>query len=327
MVEAAALVFVGLAFIVLGADRFIEGAAETASLLRVSPFFIGMAVVGFATSAPEILVSAVAAVGGNPVMGITNAIGSNIANIGLVLGITAIISPVSVRANTEQSPFLGIPGNQVAMLAAMSLAAVVLANEKLTRPDGILLVIVLSFFCFCAHRYGMKDIDANPSTRPVEHQTKGTGRSTKMVLVQLVFGFAALLLGSKLLVSGAAEIARNLGLSDAVIGLTILAVGTSLPELAASLASAVKNKPEIALGNIIGSNIFNSLAVLAVPALFASPSFEFEPLIMKRDVPCMLALGLALVLMARFPRSSGCISRTKGLLLFGAFAVYQYFLF
>ena len=151
MIEAAALVFVGLAFIVLGADRFIEGAAETASRLRVSPFFIGMAVVGFATSAPEILVSAVAAVDETPIMGITNAIGSNIANIGLVLGVTAIISPVSVRPNTEQSPFLGIPRNQVAMLASMSIAAVVLANEKLTALDGILLAMVLSFFCFCAY--------------------------------------------------------------------------------------------------------------------------------------------------------------------------------
>lgn len=326
IVEASALVFVGTALLALGADRFIEGAAATASLLRVPPFVIGAGVVGFATSAPEILVSGVAAAEGKPLVGIANAIGSNIANIGLVLGMTAIIAPVSVRPNAEQSLFLGFPGGHIAMLAAMLFATLLLADNELTRRDGILLVMGISIVSFLTYRYGMRERGRGLSVTVAEDSIKGKDRSTRMVFFQLIFGFTALLLGSKLLVSGATDIARSLGLSDIVIGLTILAVGTSLPELAASLASALKNRPEIALGNIIGSNIFNSLAVLAVPALI-SPATTFGPEIMRRDVPFMLALAVALVLMARLPRLSGCISRTEGLLLFGAFAGYQYFLF
>ena len=317
MLEAYAVVVVGLILITYGADRFVDGAAATASNLGVQPLLIGLVVVGFATSVPEMLVSGVAAINGNPIMGIGNAIGSNIANIGLVLGTTAIVAPLTVRSAILRREF-------PIMFAALLFAVLLLWDGSLDRSDGILLALGLFGMISATVWLGMNAREIDPLAQELDREL-AKRRSTAASLFWLVAGFSMLMIGSKLLVSGAVDIARHFGVSDIVIGLTIIAVGTSLPELAASLVSALKGEPEIALGNVIGSNMFNALGVLATPALI-HPTV-FGPEIMRRDVPCMLALTAALFVMAWSHKRPGRISRLEGALLLGSFVGYQYFLF
>ena len=317
MVEAFAVVFGGLIILTYGADRFVDGAAATASNFGVQPLLIGFVVVGFATSTPEILVSGAAAINGNPIMGIGNAIGSNIANIGLVLGATAIVAPLTVRSAILRREF-------PIMFAALLFATALLWDGHLSRGDGVWLALGLVVMISATVWLGMKARGTDPLAQEFDKEL-AKSMSAAAGLFWVVVGLVLLVVGSKLLVSGAVDIARHFRVSDIVIGLTIVAVGTSLPELAASLASALKNEPEIALGNIIGSNMFNALAVLATPALIRPTSFG--PEVMRRDVPIMLVLTAALFVMSWSHKRPGRISRLEGTLLLGAFAAYQYFLF
>ncbi|MCZ6770986.1 MAG: calcium/sodium antiporter [Proteobacteria bacterium] len=317
MLEAFGVVCVGLILLTYGADRFVDGAAATAANFGVQPLLIGLVIVGFATSTPEMLVSGVAALNGNPTMGIGNAIGSNIANIGLVLGVTAILAPLTVRSQILQREF-------PIMFAALLFASFLLWDRSLTRVDGVLLVGGFFVAFFCTVWLGLRARSTDPLVQEFDDELAGQ-MSTTRALFWIVAGLAMLLMGSNLLVSSAVEIARHFGLSDIVIGLTIVAVGTSLPELAASIISALKNQPEIALGNIIGSNMFNALGVLATPALIRPTEFGAE--IIRRDVPIMLALTVALFLMSWSYKRPGRINRIEGMLLLSAFIGYQYFLF
>ena len=306
-------VVVGLALLVWGSDRFVFGASATARNLGVSPLVIGLTIVGVGTSAPEMLVSATAALQGNPGVSIGNALGSNIANIGLVLGVTALVRSVLVRSRIFRLEF-------PAMFAVMALAWTLLGDGMLDGSDGLVLglafIILLLFMLGIALRARRSD----PLQREFAREIP-TDVSTGKALLWFVVGLVTLLLGSRAMVWGAVSIARSFDVSDLLIGLTVVAVGTSLPELATSIASVLKNEPDIAVGNVIGSNMFNLLPVLAIPGLIAPTAVPPEAL--QRDFPVMLTLSVALVVMSWGFRGSGRIARWEGGVLLLAFIGYQ----
>ncbi|MBL1277983.1 MAG: calcium/sodium antiporter [Ectothiorhodospiraceae bacterium] len=312
----------GLIMLVWSAERFVHGAAGLARNLGVSPLVIGMTIMGFGTSAPEMLVAGMAASGGNPSMGIGNALGSNIANIALVLGITALIMPLTVDS--------GILRREFPVLFAITLLAggLMLDGDLSTSDGGILLgstALLLVWMVWLGKRSQIPSTTGEVAvTEPLSSDFENeipTGLSTGQAIFWAVIGLVALVLSSKLLVWGAVDIARDLGISDLIIGLTIIAVGTSLPELAASVMSALKGEDDMAVGNIIGSNMFNLLAVLALPGLIA-PSV-LAPEVMQRDFPVVLALTVALFLMAYGFKGPGRINRLEGGLLVVAFGAYM----
>ncbi len=306
-------VVVGLALLVWGSDRFVFGASATARNLGVSPLVIGLTIVGVGTSAPEMLVSATAALQGNPGVSIGNALGSNIANIGLVLGVTALVRSVLVRSRIFRLEF-------PAMFAVMALAWTLLGDGMLDGSDGLVLglafIILLLFMLGIALRARRSD----PLQREFAREIP-TDVSTGKALLWFVVGLVTLLLGSRAIVWGAVSIARSFDVSDLLIGLTVVAVGTSLPELATSITSVLKNEPDIAVGNVIGSNMFNLLPVLAIPGLIAPTAVPPEAL--QRDFPVMLTLSVALVVMSWGFRGSGRIARWEGGVLLLAFIGYQ----
>ncbi|WP_273151154.1 calcium/sodium antiporter [Methylophaga thiooxydans] len=296
----------GFAVLIWGADRFIDGAANIASNLGVSPLIVGLTIVGFGTSAPEMLVSALAAFEGAPALGIGNAIGSNITNVGLVLGITLLITPLVVHSDTLRREF---PVLAFVMLVSL----VLLLDGDLDRTDGgILFVGFILTLCGMAWLALRSSGKADPLETEFAQEYATPSMTTKQSVFYFVVGLIALLVGSKSLVWGATGIAHLLGVSDLIIGLTIVAIGTSLPELAASVISALKNEHDIAVGNILGSNIFNIVAVLAMPGLIA-PS-DTDPLLLYRDFPFMAGLAIGLYLFARFS-PQGRIGRFAGVLM------------
>ncbi len=305
-----AAVVAGLGLLIWGADRFVHGAAATARNLGVRPMIIGLTVVGFGTSAPEILVSLIASWQGNPGVAVGNALGSNIANIGLVMGGTALVVPLVVNSDTLRREY-------PLMFIVMLLALVLLMDGHLGRLDGALLLGALLFIGWWVVSLGLRR-GPDPLEAEFEHEIPqlGMGAAVAWTLIGLV----VLVAGSRGLVWGAVEIARAAGVSDLVIGLTIIAIGTSLPELAASVMSAVKKEPDLALGNVIGSNIFNLLAVLGIPGLLAPAALDPDAL--WRDYPVMLGLGVALYAMAYGFRGPPRLERWQGGLLLGAFLGY-----
>lgn len=317
MILSFAAVIGGLALLTVGADRFVDGASATARNFGVPPLLIGLIVVGFATSAPEMLVSAVAALDGNPDVGIGNAIGSNIANIGLVIGMTALLMPLTVASTVLRREF-------PLMFAALALAVGLMWDGSFSLADGLVLTAGLVAMIGTLVWLGLRAPPDDPMVEEALSETNTT-LSPRAAATWLVVGLLLLLGGSRLLVDGAVDIARYFGVSDVVIGLTIVAVGTSLPELAASIMGALKGEPDIALGNVIGSNMFNALGVLAMPALIAPG--VIEPLVLRRDVPCMLGLSVVLYIMAGALLRPGRISRFEGALLLLAFVAYQGLLF
>jgi len=303
-------VIAGFALLVWGADRFVDGASATARNLGVSPLIIGLTIVGLGTSAPEMLVSAMAAWQGNPAMGIGNAIGSNIANIALVLGVTALITPLVVKSKTLRREY---PLMFIIMLVGLML----LLDGEMSRLDGIILLIGLVIMILWMIRISMR----RPHDPMEDEFDKEIPRlSTRKALFWLAFGLILLLGSSRLLVWGAVNIAEAMGISDLIIGLTIVAIGTSLPELAASVMSALRNEPDIAIGNVIGSNMFNLLAVLGLPGII-HPTV-LEPEILSRDYFYMIGLSIALFVMAYGFRGQGRINRVEGLILLIAYFVY-----
>ena len=307
---------VGFALLIWGADRFVDGAAALARNLGVPPLVIGLTIVGMGTSAPELLVSGLAAAQGNPGLGIGNAIGSNITNIGLVLGVTALIAPLSVHSRLLQRE---LP----LLLVAMLFGYLLLADGQLQRIEGAALLcglfLVLVWMVYSAHRAGRGEAIADEIALP---QTMSTARATLMFLLGLI----VLMAGSKALVWGAVDIAERLGVSDLVIGLTIVAIGTSLPELAASIISARRGEPDIALGNVIGSNLFNVLGVLGLPGLLAPGPVPGE--VLTRDYPVMLALTVLLFAFAFSLRNGERhINRLEGGLLLAAFIGYEIWIY
>ena len=251
MTLAFIAVIFGLALLVWSADRFVEGSASTARHFGMPPLLIGMVIVGFGTSAPEMVVSALAASQGNPGIALGNAYGSNITNIALILGITALISPIAVHSQVlrKELPILAV---------VTALAAWQLWDGEITRLDAIVLLAVFGGLMAWTIWQGLrKKEDALGSEMEQE-------LDVRRAVFWLVVGLALLIVSSRILVWGAVEIAHGFGVSDLIIGLTIVAVGTSLPELASSIIAARKGEHDIALGNILGSNLFNTLAVVGI---------------------------------------------------------------
>jgi len=310
---ASLAVIIGIVLLVWGSERFVFGASATARNLGVSPLVIGLTIVGLGTSAPEIVVSTAAAVNGNPGLAIGNALGSNIANLGLVLGVTALVRSVGVHSKVfrVEFPF---------MFVVMGFAWYLMADGMLGTTDGLILtaefVALLVIMVTIAARAQRSDVLQQEFADEIP-ATVGTARA----IVWLAVGLGILLLGSRAIVWGAVSIARSFEVSDMLIGLTVVAVGTSLPEIAASVTSVLKNEPDIAVGNVIGSNMFNLLPVLALPALIAPTAVPAEAL--QRDFPVMLAMSVALLVMAWGFRGPGRIARWEGGVLLLAFAGYQ----
>lgn len=278
---AALAVVLGLAGLVFGADRFVFGASTLARRMGVSPLLVGMLIVGLGTSAPEMLVSAMAALDGSGGIALGNAVGSNITNIGLVLGVSALIKPIRLHRDVVR--------REIPVVLLITFGVVLLLVDWQLRPvDGAILVATLILFLVRAIRTGRDSEEVEDEAEP----TAGYGRATLWLLV----GLALLMGSSRGVVWGASEIASTLGVSDLVIGLTVVAIGTSLPELAASVASALRGEDAMAIGNVLGSNVFNLLAVLPFPA-FLDPG-EIDHSLLIRDYPVMGSLTVLLVILA-----------------------------
>ena len=310
-------ILVGLALLVWSADKFVEGATSIARHLGVSTMIIGITIIGFGTSAPEILISVVAVLEDTPNLAIGNALGSNIANIGLILGITALITPLPIDKITFSREF-------PLLLFATGVMAWCLYDGALDMVDGFLLLTLLGltlWYLVRSHRLEADlTLDENEPGGDIGQDTSFS-TSTGWLLLGLII----LVGSSKLLVWGATEVAHNFGISELIIGLTIVALGTSLPELAASIASVRKGEPDLAIGNVIGSNLFNSLAVIGIPAVITN--FNIDRLAVNRDLPVVIALTLLLYGLSRFPVVSRSLSRLKGLWLLSAFVIYQLYLY
>jgi len=317
MLTAIVVLVIGLVLLVWSADRFVEGASGIAKNFQVSPMVIGLTIVSVCTSLPEMIVAAIAAWQGNNNLGIGNAIGSNIANIGLVLGATAMIAPLVIQAHIFK--------REMPALFLVSLLCLVLFRDgELGRLDGMILGGGLVVFVFWLYRIGMRERDA-----VLEAEFKDVipaDMDMKTSVLWFIVGLVVLMLSSRMMVWGAVEIAAFLGVSDLVIGLTIVAIGTSLPELVASIASVLKGEAELAVGNVIGSNMFNILAVLMMPALIKPGSFDDS--ILSRDLPVMLAFTVLLFGMAYgLNKKEGKVNRIEGGILFFGFVIYLYMLY
>ena len=313
----ASIVF-GFALLVWSADRFVDGAASTAKHLGMPSLLIGILIVGFGTSAPEMVVSAIAAYEGNPGLALGNAIGSNIVNITLILGITAIVAPIAVNSKIVKKE---IP----LLLLIVLFTGYLLLDNTLTLFEGV--ILLAGFFAlvlwsvFAAFRSrgdsfeDQMDIELNEDIM-----------SLKVGIMWLVFGLILLIASSRLLVWGAVGVANSFGVSDLIIGLTIVALGTSLPELAASVMAARKGEHDIAIGNVVGSNMFNLLAVIGIAVIIA-PMNSIPLEVLQRDWTIMLLLTIALFVMAYgFKGRNGRINRVEGTILILCYAAYNTYL-
>ena len=278
MLLAALAVIIGLALLVWSADRFVDGAAASAGHFGMPPLLIGMVIVGFGTSAPEMVVSVLAAVQGNPGIALGNAYGSNITNIALILGITALISPIAIQPQI-------IRREMPVLLAVTVLAVWQLWDGYLSFADGIVLSATLVLLMGWTTLRSMKGSDNFARDIADELADSDNKIPLRRALFWLVLGLAILILSSRLLVWGAVVIAQALGVSDLIIGLTVVAIGTSLPELASSVIAARKGEHDIAVGNIIGSNLFNTLAVVGLAAAIHPMPVASE--VLARDAAVM----------------------------------------
>jgi cation:H+ antiporter len=302
----------GLVLLIWGADRFVHGAAATARNMGVAPLLIGLTIVAFATSAPEILVSMVAALRGEPDLAFGNAIGSNIANIGLVLGSVAIIRPIELRSATLRR-------EMPALLAVSLLTVSLFLDTFLSRIDGFVMLTGLVIVMIWLARLGMRSASTDPMAEDFAAEIP-EHVSMVAAILWLIVGLGTLLVGAELLVDGAIEIARTLGVSEVVIGVTLVAIGTSLPELAVSLVSAMKGEYGLAIGNIVGSNIFNLLAVIGIAAAI-EPS-ALAPSVLSLHIFVMVAFTLVLFAMTYDYDGKSDLSRIEGSALLIAYFAY-----
>lgn len=306
-------VIAGLVLLVWSADRFVDGAAALAKLFGMSPLMIGMIVIGFGTSMPEMLVSATSALQNNPQIALGNAYGSNIVNIGLVLGIGALFAPIAMPRR--------LVFGELSVLVLITLCCFYwLFNHQVSRLDSIEMLIIFALI-MTSSIYLAKKQKYVPPEEAEDIPQLPLGKALILTLIGLV----ALLIAAEMMVWGAVGIAHNLGVSDLVIGLTIVALGTSLPELASTIAAARKNNTDLAFGNIIGSNIFNTLAVVGIAGVIKP--FSADPEIMHRDLPVMVGFTLLLFLLGlrRFGRNTELGAR-QGICLFVCFLAYTGYL-
>jgi len=316
MIPALTALVFGLLLLVWSADRFVDGSAATARHFGMSPLLIGMVIVGFGTSAPEMLVSALAAVQNTPGIALGNAYGSNITNIALILGITALIRPITVHSQVLRK--------ELPVLTAVTLlAAGQLWDGEISRGDALVLLGVFGVLMTWTIRQGLRskpDTFGAEMNQELAKQTMPINRA----LFRLGYGLVLLVASSRILVWGAVSIAHELGVNDLIIGLTIVAVGTSLPELASSVTAARKGEDDIALGNVLGSNLFNTLAVVGIAG--AIRPIAAAPEVFSRDIPVMAFLTLALFVVGFGFHGPGRINRLEGLTLLLAYVGYTAYL-
>jgi cation:H+ antiporter len=309
LVLDATLLGLGVAVLYYGAEWLVRGSARLAAALRISPIVVGLTVVSFGTSAPELVVCIVAALGGNPDLAVGNVMGSNLANIGLILGITSIVRPLEVHAR--------VVWREMPLMVLVTAALYPLAWDlNLGRGDGIALLIVFAAYLI----FVIQSVEEEPPQIVGEYQdfldasTKSDREFRARDVMLVLAGAACLVLGGYCIVEGGVRIATSLGVSQITIGLTVVAVGTSLPELATSVVAAARNESDIAVGNIIGSNIFNVAAILGVSSLLEPISIGAS--ILARELPVVLALSILLLPVLR---SGWRIRRWEGAILLGAY--------
>jgi cation:H+ antiporter len=316
MVLAVLALILGLALLVWSADRFVDGASSAARYGGMPPLLIGMLVVGFGTSAPEMVVSAMAAADGNPALALGNAYGSNITNIALIIGLVALLSPINVHSQVLKK--------ELPLLLAITLfAGWQLFDHNLSRFDGWCLLGVFAVVIMWSVWQGMRN-PQDSLTADFDMQLSSNSMTLKQALMWLLLGLVLLIVASRLLVYGAVYIAQDLGVSDLVIGLTVVAIGTSLPELASSLMAIKKGEHDIALGNIIGSNLFNTLAVVGI-AVVIEP-MAIDEIVLSRDWTLMFGLTIAILVLGIGYKKQGRINRLEGALLLAVFFAYSAYL-
>jgi len=317
MILPVAAIVCGLFLMIWSADRFVEGASASAAYFGMSPLLIGMIIVGFGTSAPELIVSAMASMGANPGLALGNAYGSNICNIALILGVSALISPLSVKST--------ILKKELPVLAGVTGIATVQAwDGKITRIEGWVLLAIFSGLLLWSL---MQEKGTTGDSLGVEMSSQmGTVTMTiGRAVFWVIAGLVMLITSSRLLVWGAVTTAKAFGVSDLLIGLTIVALGTSLPELASSVIAARKGAHDIALGNVIGSNLFNTLAVVGLAGVISPIQTGVK--ILQRDIPVMALLTLSLFVMGMGIRGKpGSINRSEGAVLLFAYFAYTVYL-
>ncbi|MAT51970.1 MAG: calcium/sodium antiporter [Porticoccaceae bacterium] len=317
MTYALLAILGGCGLLLWSADRFVEGAAATAKHAGMPSLLIGMVIVGFGTSAPEMVVSAMAALDGNPDLALGNVLGSNIVNTGLILGVTALVAPIAVHSN--------IVRRELPLLLFIGIASGALFwNDALSRIEAIALLTgffaLVGWTIFTALRGRGDALEADTDKELIDHAMP-LGRA----IFWLAAGLVLLITSSRILVWGAVVIAQEIGVSDLIIGLTIVALGTSLPELAASVIAARKGEHDIAIGNVVGSNMFNLLAVVGIAGVIA-PMPQLSPDVLARDWPVMMAMTVGLFVMAYGFRAQGRINRIEGTLLLAAYVTYSLWL-
>lgn len=300
-------ILLGLIGLVYSADKFVEGASNLARNLGMSAILVGIIIVGIGTSAPEILVSSSAALEGSD-LALGNAIGSNISNIGLIIGITALFIPLTVRRELLKKEF-------ALLIATTFLGIYLLSDGNLVRLDAFFFLISLAFVMY----FFIMNAKHGKHNEPVEEESEITMTMGKSILYT-VLGMIALIGFSKLLVFGAVSLAKAMGVDDIIIGLTIVSIGTSLPELSACIAAARQKQADLAIGNIVGSNIFNILAVLSASGFIHPMEVKQEMLV--RDLPLMGILTIGFLLVSFSPKGDGKINRVDGFLFLTIFVLY-----
>lgn len=316
IVLALTAIVIGLVVLVFSADKFVLGASGTAYRLGMSPFLIGMLIVGFGTSAPEMLVSLISALEGNPGIAIGNAYGSNIANIGLILGVTALLIPISVKPSIifrELPILIGV--------TLLSLVLILLHDDlMISRLDAWILIAAFVLTTFASVKLGKKD--------QLQEENQGScDLSLKSAIAWLVVGLLLMMASSRALVWGAVEIAKMLEVPDVIIGLTIVAIGTSLPELASSIVAARKGEADLAMGNIVGSNLFNTLIVVGIAGVIKD--IKIEQAVLTRDFAVMLFLTIILLPLGyKFNKKQkyGTIGRASGAFFLAIYVAYTAYL-
>ncbi len=303
----------GFVLLFFGGDWLVDGGVALARRYRISSLVIGMTIVAFGTSAPELLVSMISAIKGSAGIAMGNVLGSNIANIGLILGLTALICPIETDNHK-------VIGHGTVMIAASLLLLVFALNNGISRIEGLILFACLILFTTLSIRKGRsQDDEAGADVQ------EGKSMTILAATGLIVLSCAMLAFGADILVDGATTIASAIGVSDKVIGLTIVALGTSLPELAASVAAAFKKQMDISIGNIIGSNIFNILCVLGVSTSIKPISLEFRDY--ANDFIWMLGFSVFIIIFTTMRKKKGRLGRTAGILFLLAYAVYAWSLF
>ncbi len=311
MLFAILKMVIGIVVLAVGADRFIDATLALAKRFNVPPLIAGVVLIGFGTSVPEIIVSSTAALKGTINIAIGNAIGSNIANIGLVLGVTGLIRALSLQPTLLKREF--------SLLWIITLiVGLLLMNHHLARWEGVVIVALLAFYLFGVIYLSKKH--PVPESEPIEISAKFQKLSVPIVSLWWLVGLALMLLGAELMVSGAIVIAHQLHISDLVIGLTVVAVGTALPELAASITAAIKGQDALVFGNVIGSNVFNTLAVIGVPAIIAPGVLPSE--LFRRDYLIMIGFTALLWIFAWSQRKNLRFTRLQAGILLLCYFIY-----